>query len=1088
MPPQCDDGPTTPRSLPDDPKPDDDGSYKCDLCHQKVRVGGGGAKNFMQHRGSSACLKAATTKKKPQAIQMKTLTSFFSKVTHNHNTAVAPTGVSTCATSVSADDRSSVAHTPSLPQSSLQSSTLLCQSNIQRSLSIESNGRPLPDAYALELLARLDHAAQELPIHIPEAEVHDEIACVLSVGEPDDPSEAWEYLDPMLNRLIGYGSSVEDVAQRVRRGPLGIEGLGRLIHRFVVHHGVTGDLLEGKLGTLLKAIELLKERAITRVPPTEWPSQQMPTPCTTSQTHFSSLPQVPLSINSDDDDDIEYIGAAPSSLSPTNNPLPTLPLQSLSFPGTPVVNDIAERGVSKREACRRHLVSVPPGQTAIGAYPFMLHIEEHIPWEFSSLHGSLLLHARNCEDRHLDKGGLCRPCQSLLLSDRFRKTLSRVQEGVREYTPYKYYGLVNLAEIARKKEHTIEMYRTRRVNDTRKLLGREGAIALHHQILLAMSTGKIPRVDRILRIASDRRMSVATILEMVKRAGEGIFRPKGFKEEEDLQTLLFLRLGGRRVAEMAHRMFGIPAPSTVRRCTMIPPLICSASYPLEAELVNNLKAGLERKTTMMRCMEFNSVADAELLLQDVNCGDVHLAHEATVGAIGILCSNSRLYCARPFLISGSCKKETAEDHAVLIQTALNAINQLKALSNARVVCIASDGEARRGKALVQLTFKRTLLASSPIYPWLSACNLLDLHVGDDEMTCDKDWKHAGAKRPRNALLREKGVLVYGTWITPTVLRSHLFAAGHICETNSEHLLQSQMHKLDHIQAVLNPNDKQDVLLTFNLLRDALRIFGSMCYHLLVPYICVDLSLEDQLEYLSYAGHLALVLYAHRNACGNFLPTALYVDLTLMIKNVFFCVAKAKVDTPEEDFSIVLLGTDRLENLFGCLRTMVGNDANIDNFQLGARLTGTMESANILALHPEWDKAPRRLHLPLISKDMTTIPDAADHISPCSWRGSQLEADYPFASEVLRAVEATPNASLLAPFGTLLVHASLSTDDIEDSSHDDVLHGLAPDAITQDYTDDPIIGDGMCELEDAATALEWAPNDHAFSNVVELADN
>ncbi|KAH9016179.1 hypothetical protein EDB85DRAFT_2156121 [Lactarius pseudohatsudake] len=426
-----------------------------------------------------------------------------------------------------------------------------------------------------------------------------------------------------------------------------------------------------------------------------------------------------------------------------------------------------------------------------------------------------------------------------------RVTLSRVQEGVREYTPYKYYGLANLAEITRKKEHTIEMYRTRRVNDTRKLLGREGAIALHRQILLAMSTGKIPRVDRILRIASDRCMSVATILEMVKRAGEEIFRPKGFKEEEDLQTLLFLRLGGRRVAEMAHRMFGIPAPSTVRRRTMIPPLICSASYPLEAELVNNLKAGLEsllpaalaaqktihavlmfdeiaqekqprwcdrtnkilgccREHTKRRCMEFNSVADAELLLQDVNCGDVDLAHEATVGAIGILCSNSRLYCARPFLISGSCKKETTEDHAVLIQTALNAINQLKALSNACVVCIASDGEARRGKALVQLTFKRTLLASSPIYPWLSACNLLDLHVGDDEMTCDKDWKHAGAKRPRNALLCEKGVLVYGTWITPTVLQSHLFAAG---------------HKLDHIQAVLNPNDKQDVLLAFNLLRN-----------------------------------------------------------------------------------------------------------------------------------------------------------------------------------------------------------------------------------------------------------------------------
>jgi hypothetical protein len=249
------------------------------------------------------------------------------------------------------------------------------------------------------------------------------------------------------------------------------------------------------------------------------------------------------------------------------------------------------------------------------------------------------------------------------------------------------------------------------------------------------------------------------------------------------------------------------------------------------------------------------------------------------------------------------------------------------------------------------------------------------------------------------------------------------------------------------------------------------IFGLMCYHILVPYICVDLSLEVQLEHLSYAGHLALVLYAHENACADFLPTTLYVDLILMIKNVFFCAAKAKVDTPDEDFSIVLLGTDRLENLFGCLRNMVGNDANVDNLQLGSRLTGTTEAANILALHPEWDKAPRRLHLPLVSRDMTTIPDSADHITPRSWRALQslhsvtlptvwiqgrrrLEAEYPFVCDVLHTVEGTPNASLLSPFGTLLVHASFPNDDTEDSSHDDVLHGLAPEAIMEDNTKCP----------------------------------
>jgi hypothetical protein len=94
-------------------------------------------------------------------------------------------------------------------------------------------------------------------------------------------------------------------------------------------------------------------------------------------------------------------------------------------------------------------------------------------------------------------------------------------------------------------------------------------------------------------------MSVAAILEMVRNAARGIYQPKGFEEEEDLQTLLFLRLGGQQVAEITHWMFGIPAPSTVRRCTTIPPLICSATYPLEAELVNNLKVAFENLLPML---------------------------------------------------------------------------------------------------------------------------------------------------------------------------------------------------------------------------------------------------------------------------------------------------------------------------------------------------------------------------------------------------------------------------------------------------------------------------------------------------------
>lgn len=86
--------------------------------------------------------------------------------------------------------------------------------------------------------------------------------------------------------------------------------------------------------------------------------------------------------------------------------------------------------------------------TAIGTYPFLLHIEEHTPWEFSSHCGTLLLCARKCEDQNFDENGLCKPCQALLTNEKFKKVLEQIQVGVNEHTPYKYLGLTSLAKIA----------------------------------------------------------------------------------------------------------------------------------------------------------------------------------------------------------------------------------------------------------------------------------------------------------------------------------------------------------------------------------------------------------------------------------------------------------------------------------------------------------------------------------------------------------------------------------------------------------------------------------------------------------------
>ena len=343
------------------------------------------------------------------------------------------------------------------------------------------------------------------------------------------------------------------------------------------------------------------------------------------------------------------------------------------------------------------------------------------------------------------------------------------------------------------------------------------------------------------------------------------------------------------------------------------------------------------------------------------------------------------------------------------------------------------------------------MQNSPIYPILSPLKFLNLHVGDDDLTCDKDWKHI-FKRWRNLLLRQRGVVVNGVRITPDIIWDQFRSAG---------------LSIEHIRSLFNPDDQQDVKMAFDMLKDiwslphsstnsrrgfleareALCTLGKLLYHMIFPYLCVDLSLSEQIEHLSAAAHLAIILY--RLGGKDFIPSNLYIDLMIMIKNVLFCVAKAKIDNPDGEFWLILLGTDRLEELFGILRTMVGNDANLDILQLVSRLSGTTEVANILAKYPEWDRSPRRLKLPAISRESKEIPDSADHIKPASWRGNVklkdvslqtswnrgrriIEQECEGLKHILHELDNSEGIDILSPFGTLLFKVPLADDDIDES--------------------------------------------------------
>lgn len=228
---------------------------------------------------------------------------------------------------------------------------------------------------------------------------------------------------------------------------------------------------------------------------------------------------------------------------------------------------------------------------------------------------------------------------------------------------------------------------------------------------------------------------------------------------------------------------------------------------------------------------------------------------------------------------------------------------------------------------------------------------------------------------------------------------------------------------------------------------------------MLPYVSVDLDLDQQLVHLSTAAHMAFYLYRVNSARSHFMPTQTFIDIMIMIKNVYYCVAKVKVDNPQGRFYPILLGTDRLETFFGLIRTAVGTDANVDPLQLGSCASGLTEVAAILAEHPEWDIGTRRLALPQITQQVGEITSMVDHITPKDWRGDttvarvnlhtcwllgcrQAAEHIPEAGLVFDQLSAedSPNIDILSPLGTLLVH---QRDGGEDLGEDD-LEGVGPD--------------------------------------------
>ncbi|KAF8165814.1 hypothetical protein B0H34DRAFT_787178 [Crassisporium funariophilum] len=538
---------------------------------------------------------------------------------------------------------------------------------------------------------------------------------------------------------------------------------------------------------------------------------------------------------------------------------------------------------------------------------------------------------------------------------------------------------------------------------------------------IAVGCGDVPRIRSLVAAELRHGSGVSAIVEKVEAAALRAYRPLGYVQTEYKLAYLLYQMGGRLIANVAHQALGLPSIDTVKRHRSTAPLQSSAGFPTHEELNANLSIcypsddardtscsgviegaqmpvdelkiserlrwdprtnmilGVCREHGKQTALEYRSQFQADTLLKCLKNKTVHLATEATVIGCSIFSSDSRKNVTKPFVVSGTCKRETVHNQTMLLRRASSTLNAKLRSMNCRLYCLSSDGDAHRRQSFITLTLDRDHLESSPIHPLLTSLPLFNLKCGEEDITPDFDCKHV-LKRFRNTLLCQKGVVINGISLNTSIIKAHLVENGMASSTADTLLTPNNkqdvvlMMKLLHSITLLKPSLESDKPTSKSTRRVLRRLLGKLYRHLLQAYTDVSLSLSKQLVHLSAASHLILAIYNQEK--GEFIPVQTCFDTAAMIKNVYFCVAQVQKDNPDGSFWIVLIGLDGLEKVFGKVRTMVSNDTNADQYQLTNHIDGAVQCVNILEEHPEW----------ALPDDINEVSSKYDHISPKSWRG------------------------------------------------------------------------------------------------------
>lgn len=177
----------------------------------------------------------------------------------------------------------------------------------------------------------------------------------------------------------------------------------------------------------------------------------------------------------------------------------------------------------------------------------------------------------------------------------------------------------------------------------------------------------------------------------------------------------------------------------------------------------------------------------------------------------------------------------------------------------------------------------------------------------------------------------------------------------------EFLVQLLEQTCASVQTLLNPSDPQDVTHAIEVIQAlsnlrnlkssdfnpskfrtvrALQLIGTLFHAMTQPFVNPDLSLAQQMAYLSEYAHIAFMLYRQHGT--SFMSNQLYGDSQVMVKNAYFYLAKQILMNPSLPVLLMLSGNDRLENLFGRVCMQGAHNSGVDIKTLLERLANAMD--------------------------------------------------------------------------------------------------------------------------------------------------